>query len=53
MTAMYNLRDNKYAALHKNTAINHHGAEISVIWLVEQSPIKLLLLIHYLGKIKL
>ena len=27
--------------------LNHHGAEISVIWLVEQSAIKLLILIRY------
>ena len=27
--------------------INHHGAEISVNWLVEQSAIKLLILIRY------
>ena len=26
---------------------NHHSAEISVIWLVEQSPIKLLILMRY------
>ena len=31
---------------------NHHGAEISVIWLVEQSAIKLLILIRYQGKTK-
>ena len=28
-------------------AYNHHGAEISVIWLVEQSAIKLLIFIRY------
>ena len=27
--------------------LNHHGAEITVIWLVEQSSIKLLILIRY------
>ena len=27
--------------------INHHGAEISVTWLVERSAIKLLILIRY------
>ena len=26
---------------------NHHGAEISVIWLVKRSAIKLLILIRY------
>ena len=31
---------------------NHHSAEISVIWLVEQSAIKLLILIRYQGKTK-
>ena len=31
---------------------NHHDAEISVIWLVEQSAIKLLILIRYQGKTK-
>ena len=29
---------------------NHHGAESSVTWLVEQSAIKLLILIRYYGK---
>ena len=35
-----------YLLLWKNTnlVINHHGAEISVIWLVELSAIKLLIL---------
>ena len=30
-----------------NFTANHHSAEISVIWLVEQSAIKLLILIRY------
>ena len=33
-----------------NLFLNHHGAEISVIWLVERSAIKLLILIRYYGK---
>ena len=37
---------------HKNIFVkgytpNHHGAEISVIWLVQRSPIKSLILIRY------
>ena len=35
---------------HAITSANHHGAEISVIWLVERSAIKLLILMCYLGK---
>ena len=31
-------------------AFNRHGAEISVIWLVERSAMKLLILIPYHGK---
>ena len=38
---------------HSFRKINHHGAEISVIWLVEWNAIKLLILITLLGKNKL
>ena len=33
--------------LRGNIITNQHGADISVIWLVEQSAIKLLILIRY------
>ena len=30
-----------------NAQFNHHGAQISVIWLLEGSAIKLLILVRY------
>ena len=34
----------------ENIPINHHNTEISVVWLVERSAIKLLILKGYYGK---
>ena len=52
-----NLNQNYQEFIDKNKQIlqsqqtfksyNHHGAEISVIWLAERSAIKLLILIRY------
>ena len=43
-------KDYRINPISKILTSNHHGAEISVIWLVERSAIKLLILICYYGK---
>ena len=40
----------RFVEAFKSCICNHHGAEISAIWLVERSAIKLLILIRYYGK---
>ena len=44
------ISQNERGKFSPNFTNNHHGAENPVIWLVEQSAIKLFILIYYYGK---